>query len=980
MDNAKEHGTSQRSPYRLQLLGPVAAWREGRTVDLGPPLQRAALCVLAVRAGRIITKDTLIGGLWGDRPPNTAEQSIYTYIAGLRRVLETAPGRRGPYSTLISRSRGYVLERGAVEADVGDFERHLAEARRLQTTGDPRGVLRALEAATECWSGPALCGVPGPFAEAERVRLDELRLTALEDRAGALLDLELHQEAATTLTELVAEAPLRERTRDLLMLALYRSGRQADALDTYLDVKRLLAERLGVDPGEALRERYELILRADPSLDLAQRETTDPARSETTADGAQSRPPRQLPRAATGFVGRVEELVRLRSLLTPWDGSVPQSVVAITGAPGTGKSALAVQAAHTAAHAFPDGQLYVNLLGATPGVERLEPIGVLGRLLRALGLEGKAVPTEEDEAAAVLRDRLDGRRTLILLDDASGPEQVRSLLDLPSGNTVLITSRESFAVADDCVRLVLRRMRRSEGVTVLSKLVGAERISDDPAAASHLVELCGGLPLALRLAAARLGERPDWSVRDLGGRLEDRRRTLHELESGQIAVRSSLELSYEGLARGGALDRLAARTLCHLGVLHVASVTADVVAALVGEPADAAERALDRLARAHLLETGEAGRYQPHDLVRLFTIELADTHLTPQARKDALMRALGLYGATSRHASALIDPHRVHFPWPDVPQRPLALGSSAEARGWLGKELAHVISVAAQAMASEDDEIACLGAYAGFALYWQLTREVRYREKLDLSHQALLLGRRAGDSEIQALAFGQIATALANLGRPEEAMQYQEAELELRRALRDRFGEMRALGNLSVAHLDAGRYAEASRSAEVQNAIAREIGSAVGERHSLLMAGSARRGLGDTAGAMDLLEQALRLARVAGDQHHESNSLLFLAEVCLDQGDPWTARDYLERGLRLAAETGQRGRAGNMLCVLARAHRLLGAPEPALACVRESLAIGQRSGDEHLCRLAEDELREIGEAFPGVEVSPPNSAEEALSH
>lgn len=390
------------------------------------------------------------------------------------------------------------------------------------------------------------------------------------------------------------------------MLALYRSGRQADALDTYLDVKRLLAERLGVDPGEALRERYELILRADPSLDLAQRETTDPARSETTADGAQSRPPRQLPRAATGFVGRVEELVRLRSLLTPWDGSVPQSVVAITGAPGTGKSALAVQAAHTAAHAFPDGQLYVNLLGATPGVERLEPIGVLGRLLRALGLEGKAVPTEEDEAAAVLRDRLDGRRTLILLDDASGPEQVRSLLDLPSGNTVLITSRESFAVADDCVRLVLRRMRRSEGVTVLSKLVGAERISDDPAAASHLVELCGGLPLALRLAAARLGERPDWSVRDLGGRLEDRRRTLHELESGQIAVRSSLELSYEGLARGGALDRLAARTLCHLGVLHVASVTADVVAALVGEPADAAERALDRLARAHLLETGEA--------------------------------------------------------------------------------------------------------------------------------------------------------------------------------------------------------------------------------------------------------------------------------------------------------------------------------------------------------------------------------------
>ncbi|GLW21248.1 regulatory protein AfsR [Microbispora amethystogenes] len=971
MDNAKERETSQRSPYRLQLLGPVAAWREGRTVDLGPPLQRAALCVLAARAGRVVTKDTLIGGLWGDHPPNTAEQSVYTYIAGLRRVLETAPGRRGPYSTLISRSRGYVLERGAVEADVGDFERHLAEARRFQTAGDARGVLRTLEAATECWSGPALCGVPGPFAEAERVRLEELRLTAMEDRAGALLDLELHQKAVTALTELVAEAPLRERTRDLLMLALYRSGRQADALDTYLEVKRLLAERLGVDPGEALRERYELILRADPSLDLAQSETTDA--------GPGARPPRQLPRAATGFVGRVEELVRLRSLLTPWDGGVPQAVVAITGAPGTGKSALAVQAAHTAAHTFPDGQLYVNLLGATPGVERLEPIGVLGRLLRALGLEGKAVPSEEDEAAAMLRDRLDGRRTLILLDDAAGPEQVRSLLGLPSGNTVLITSRESFAVADDCVRLVLRRMRRSEGVTVLSKLVGAERISADPAAAARLVELCGGLPLALRLAAARLGERPDWSVRDLGGRLEDRRRTLHELESGQIAVRSSLEMSYEGLARGGALDRLAARTLCHLGVLHVASVTADVVAALVDEPPDAAERALDRLVRAHLLETGEAGRYQPHDLVRLFTIELADTHLTPQSRKDALMRALGFYGATSRHASALLDPHRVHFPWPDVPQRPLSLDGSAEARGWLDKELAHVISAASQAMASGDDEIAALGAYVGLALSWQLIREARYREQLELSRQTLLVGKRAGDLDMQALAHGQIAGALGNLGQLDEAVPHQEIELELRRILRDRFGEMRALGNLSVAQIEIARYAEALESAEVQNAIAREIGSAVGERHSLLMAGSARRGLGDAAGALCLLEQALTLARVAGDQHHESISLLFLAELCLDQGDPSTARDYLERGLRLSRESGQRGREGHLLRVLARVHRLLGEPELALHCALRSLAIGQRSGDEQLRRQAEDELREIGEAFPGVEVTPPRSAEEALS-
>lgn len=311
-------------------------------------------------------------------------------------------------------------------------------------------------------------------------------------------------------------------------------------------------------------------------------------------------------------------------------------MIAITGAPGAGKSALAVQAAHASSHAFPDGQLYVNLQGATPGVERLKPIDVLGRLLRALGVPGEALPSDEDEAAAVLRDRLEGRRTLILLDDAAGPEQVRALLGLPSGNTVLITSRESHAATDDCVQLVLGRLLRSEAVTMLAKLVRAERIAADPAAADRLAHLCDLLPLALRLAAARLAERPDWTVRDLGTRLEDRRRTLHELESGRSAVRSSLELSYESLANGNGLDRLAARTMCHLGVLHVASLTAELVSALLGEPVDAAERALDRLARAHLVEISEPGRYRLHDLVRLFTIELADARLTPETRKDAL--------------------------------------------------------------------------------------------------------------------------------------------------------------------------------------------------------------------------------------------------------------------------------------------------------------------------------------------------------
>ncbi|GAB3154898.1 hypothetical protein GCM10027161_59770 [Microbispora hainanensis] len=755
------------------------------------------------------------------------------------------------------------------------------------------------------------------------------------------------------------------------MLALYRCGRQADALQTYIDVKRLLAERLGVDPGATLRERYELILRADASL----------ARVQDRAGGAEApaRHPRQLPRAASVLVGRAEELVRLRSLLSPWDGGSPQAVIAITGAPGAGKSALAVQAAHASSHAFPDGQLYVNLQGATPGVERLKPIEVLGRLLRALGLPGEAVPSDEDEAAAVLRDRLEERRTLILLDDAAGPEQVRALLGLPCGNTVLITSRESHAVTDDCVQLVLGRLLRSEAVTMLAKLVGAERIAADPAAAGRLAHLCDLLPLALRLAAARLAERPDWTVRDLGTRLEDRRRTLHELESGRSAVRSSLELSYEGLANGGELDRLAARTMCHLGVLHVASLTAELVSALLGEPVDAAERALDRLARAHLVEISEPGRYRLHDLVRLFTIELADARLTPEARKDALMGALGFYGATARRASTMLDPHRVQLPWSAVPQRPLELGTVDEARDWLAEELPDVIAAASQAMQSEDDDVARLGAYAGFALTWQLVRGAHRHEQRDLNRQALGVGERTGDQEILSLAHGQIANALLNLGRAAEALPHQQAELELRRALRDGFGEMRALGNMGVTLLKLERYAEARERTEAQRAIAREIGSEVGERHSLLTEATACRRLGDLTAAMSLLGAGLALAQAAGDRYHEAGGLMSLSELCLERGDPRTAKSYLERGLRVAREIGYRVSECESLAMLARVHRLLNEPAQALAYAREALAARQRSVDESLSRVAEDELRAIETAFPGLAPSRPRSAHAALT-
>ncbi|WP_169944530.1 BTAD domain-containing putative transcriptional regulator [Microbispora sp. H11081] len=932
------------------MLGPLAAWRDGRSVDLGPPLQRATLCVLAAKVGRIVPKERLIGDLWGGAAPRTAEQSVYTYVAGLRRLLEPDQGRRGPFRLLTHSASGYSLARDACLTDAEEFERRLAEARRYQAKEDLGGWLRELEAALGLWAGTALGGVPGPFCEAERARLEGMRLTAREDQADALLRLGRSQEPLDVLVGLTAEAPLRERARELLMLALYRRGRQAEALEVFHDARRRLAEQLGVDPGEPLRKAYELILCADPSLDASPSPATVSAPDEVHR-------PRQLPRDPRVFVGRTDPLVRLRALLAPWDGGDPPAMVAVTGTPGAGKSTLAVRAAHMVSDHYPDGQLFLNLLGATPGVRRLNPLDLLGRLLRGLGTRPEAVPSDPDEAAAMLRDRLAGRQTLIVLDDAAGPEQVRPLLGLPAGNALLVTSRESFAAADDCVQLVLPRMQRSEATTMLAKLVGAERVAADPAAAAELVDLCGGLPLALRLAAARLSENRRTPVSDLNSRLRDERRALHELESGDLAVRASLQLSHDSLAEGGhELDRQAAAALCHLGVLRVPDATPVVVAALVDLPLDVAERAVARLIRANLAEPGEQDRFRLHDLVRLFAVELAGRHLDERDRDDALDRVLGLYGSSVRLAMRLLDPHRVHPPHEFADREPFALADAESASAWLEREHRNILAVAAQAMASHNHSLARSGAHLGFSCQWPFTFIGHHEDVVTLGRQALEVGARLGDREISALASGYLALGLGNAGRYEEALGHQRAEVHLRRTAGESFARMRALGNLTVTLNALHRHEEALASGYEQLHIARNIASAVGERHALLGIGEARLGLGRVAEARAAWREVGRLAKQAGDHTHMVDALLGLAQVHEKQDDPWSAAVVYRKALALSREGHNRGMDVECLGRLGRAERLIGSFDRARAYLGETLAAAERHGAAHWAGFAREEL------------------------
>ncbi|NUS05906.1 MAG: tetratricopeptide repeat protein, partial [Nonomuraea sp.] len=899
----------------IRLLGPVTGSLGGTSIDLGAARQRAVIAMLASPPGRVVTMGRLVEGLWGEGAPPSAEQSVYTYVAGLRRALE--PGRRpGQRSNLlVGEAGGYrlLLDPGQVDSCVF--------AEMVETAADGEGALRELDRALALWRGVALSGLTGPFAETERARLDELFLTACETRAELLVRLGRAREAVAPLRELTGRHPLRERLHELLMLALHGDGRQAEALQSFEDARRILDDELGALPGEGLRAAHKRVLSGGAVA-------PEPGRPAV---------PRQLPRDLIGFVGRSRETVRLRSLLAPEDGP-PHPFVVISGPPGLGKSALAVHVAHRVAERFPDGQLALGLRGGTPNVPPLSAHEIAGRLLRGIGVPNEDVPVDLDEAAAMWRSRLHDRRLLVLLDNAAGLAQVRPFLGTPLGVSALVTSRESFSAGDDCVQLRLPPLEASDASAMLTTLAGAERVTADAGQTEALVGLCDGLPLALRIAGARLADHPEWSVGALAARLIDERGRLRELTAGDLAVRSSLAGSHRGLEAGSRpLDRLAARTLAALGLLHVPDVTAEVTAMLLDTPAEEAERALNRLVDASLLERAEGGRYQLHDLVRLFAGELR-----PADWKGPLTRALAYLTASARAASVTIDPHRVQLvPHVDGPARETA--DAGEALAWLRKEQQVLNAAAVQALNSPDDDIAGLGVTLTFALIWHQQREQAGQEMIELSTLALGVCERLGDETRAIVAHDHLANGLRLTGRPEQAVPHLERALELAAGAGDSFGELRALGNLANLCLLRQRFEPALGYAERQLAVAREIGSQVGIRFALVMIGKSHLGLGRAGEAYDPLLQALDRALEAGDDTQEAHSRLALGEVLLALDDPEGALEHLRAALSLLEAKGNRFLVDTLIH-LSRAARALGRLDEALSAADRAVYLTKTFG------------------------------------
>lgn len=582
---------------RFELLGPVRAWLDGAEADLGAPQQRALLGVLLLHEGTVATQEVLIDAVWGANPPPAVGGMVRSYVSKLRRAL--GDDRTG--EVIRSVAGGYALPIEAGQLDLAEFQAHLSAAREARRTGDLEAEAAALRAGLALWQGPPLAGVRGEYAERERVRLRELRLTAVEDLAAADLELGRHTEALAALTPLLLEAPLRERPRLLIMLALYRAGRQAEALELYQDAVRLFADELGLDPGAELREMQRRILRADPGL-----AGPTPVRPLSVAE--RERRPMQLPPDLPEFTGHRELLDSIAAELRPSGSSVP--VHAFTGAPGIGKTTAAVHLAHQVIEEFPDGQFYVYLRIAA------DPLPVL---LRALGVT--EVPESREERSTLWRTLTCGRRVLLVADDAVDVARVHSVLPGTDGPAVLLTARQRLHDLTHAQWHTLPALTPAESRDLLARTLGEDRLATDPESTEALLKHADGLPQVLHNVAARLAARPDWTLATA------LRRLTAPAQSTSDPYAATLD----------ALPAESARALRLLAVPDADTLTLPAATAILDRDPATTEDLLDTLIDAHLLEPVSEGRYR----------------LRAPLRRSARAQALTEYGEPDCHATLL---------------------------------------------------------------------------------------------------------------------------------------------------------------------------------------------------------------------------------------------------------------------------------------------------------------------------------------
>ncbi|TGA95318.1 BTAD domain-containing putative transcriptional regulator [Streptomyces sp. MZ04] len=942
---------------RFSVLGPVRAWLGAKQLSMGSPQQRALLAALLMRDGRTATASELIDAVWGDDPPSQALAAVRTYASRLRKVL--------PPGVLVSEAGGYAVVVACGALDLTLAEDLWAEAEKARGVADLCQARTLVNKALSLWDGEPLANVPGPYAETQRARLEEWRLQLLESRLDMDLEVGCHAESVSELTALTAAHPLRERLRELLMLALYRSGRQAEALAVYADTRRLLADELGVDPRPGLKELQQRILQADPALAEPSAAAPEPAAAVVR--------PAQLPATVPDFTGRASFVDELSEILSAAEGRV-MAVSALAGIGGVGKTTLAVHVAHVTRTHFPDGQLYVDLQGA--GARAAEPETVLGAFLRALGTSDSAIPDSLEERSALYRSTLDGRRVLVVLDNARDAAQVRPLLPGMEGCAALVTSRIRMVDLAGAHLVDLDVMSPEEALLLFTRIVGEERVQSERKAALDVVAACGFLPLAIRIAASRLAARRTWTVSTLAAKLADERRRLDELQAGDLAVKATFELGY------GQLEPAQARAFRLLGLADGPDLSLAAAAAMLDLPLEETEDLLEALVDTSLVESAAPGRYRYHDLVRLYARACAERDEQPPSERGAAMsRLLDFYLASAARVYAIERPGDRTVDHLEVTEYVgQDFSDDAKALDWLHSEAACILACVQQSLgegtlrravdlllASKDlaesgasslrYELATCAARDAAAAVADAHAEGRARVALaqvlsKVGHfdkasaelrPAAKLGGTSGDPWTCGNAPNEQGIIAYCINQHADSEAYFVKAIDEFRADSNRAGEASALCNLSRALVELGRTSKAIELARQGIAIYDDLGLTFRLANAKSALGIGLSHAGRHEEALDQLVDALKVFVENRQRLWEGTTHFRIAQVHLSARRSAQAAQHAEQALSTGCVGGDWMRA-NVLTLLGRSLHNIGQIDRARACWREALAIHESTG------------------------------------
>lgn len=944
----------------FRVLGPLELTHGAQSVPLAAARERVILAMLLLEAGHVLPIDRLIEGVWGDEPPTTARGQVQNCVSTLRRRILAVQGR----DLIRTRMPGYLLQLDGSTLDLHVFEQKVAEGRALAAAGDAPGAARLLRGALTLWRGPALADVPSRLVRLGVTRLDERRVAVhgecLEAELAAGADLELVGE----LVGLVAAHPLHERFKALLMRALFRGGRQAEALEVYRRAREVLLDELGVEPGEELRRLHQAILngtldgapgsavpgggagrggagsgsarsaepsQADARTGVAAAEDIAPAAEAPPAPGtpppsavtaeqdsapapAPAGAPSLLPADIPDFTGREEIVARFlaaaRAAGEAGGGSAVH-VSAVVGPGGSGKTTLAVHVAHRLAPRYPDGRLFARLRS---GERTVGPSDILERFLRVLGVSGVALPDGLEARAELFRNRIAGRRVLIVLDDAMTEQQVAALLPGTAESAVIVTSRRRLTGLPAAARYEIGPMDRRSALGLLGRVAEPERFAAEPENADRLCDLCGDLPLALRIAGARLAARPHWSVGDLVDRLADESRRLDELHHGGLQMRPSISLTYEHLSDD-------ARVLFRrLALLDAPGFASWVGAPLLDADVRRAQDALESLAESYLAHADPGPvrgqvRYRLHDITRPYARELLadDSAHTRRAAVDRLVATTaGLVREAYRRDRCAPVPGDSSAPdAPACTALPDAMVDRllADPLAWLEQERSGIVAAVRQSAALGMARHCCdlaLGAVALFEAHmyvddWRETHET-----------ALEAARRAGDTAGEAALVFSLGTLAALRHRAGVAAQCYAAAEAL---FADLGGRDEERGRTQVRAAQASLHYER----------------------------------GDLRAALAGWHESLGALRDGGDTAAEAAVLDGLAQAYLDLDDLNTAQDLIDRAAWLCEEAGDRRIGARVRLrtadLLARRGRFDAADAACRTALADSRARGDRVGE-----------------------------------